>query len=69
MPPPHKQADSVIHKNHWLAPDLLVNRYEVVWHNDKKGRSCPFLKETAGEKREWKIFNIHVHNKKIENFV
>ncbi len=60
---------NIIHKNHWLAPDLLLNRYEIVWQLDTQNRNCPFLKEVSGEKREWKLFNIHVHNKKIEDFI
>ncbi len=66
----HKNyGEPVIHKNHWLAPDLFDGNYDIVWREDKQGRRCPFIKSTVGEQREWKLFNIHVHNKKIEDFV
>jgi len=68
--PAHKDCGKpVIHKNHWLAPDLAANTYEIVWRPDSENRRCPFLKETSGEEREWKIANLHVHCKRIEDFV
>lgn len=68
MPSPHKSGPGVIHRNHWIAPDLLAKRYEIIWKKDGLGRKLPFIKEMFNEKKEWRIFSLHIHCKDIVKF-
>lgn len=55
--------------HHWAGPDLLKRRYEIVWHVDENDRRCPYVKSRFGDEREWKLNNLHIHSKRIRDFV
>ena len=47
----------------YIGKKLLSGEYNVIFHEKK----CPFLIDKNGNKS--KIYNLHIHSKKLENFI
>lgn len=64
---PHGGGPGTTFVHHWVGPDLRSGRYTIEWDTDAQGRRCPFLcSPTEGR---WKLANLHIHTKKIKDFV
>lgn len=47
--------------------DFRADQYEYVWITDEVGRRYPTIKDKDG--RQWKIANLHIHCKRLHEFV
>lgn len=47
--------------------DFRADQYEYVWITDDVGRRYPTIKDKEG--RQWKIANLHIHCKRLHEFV
>lgn len=52
--------------SHYVGQELLNKRYKIVWESQKEGR-VPFVMGIDGQKT--KLNNLHIHSKKLENFL
>jgi len=59
-------ADQLQH--HWIGKEMYPERkYEYLWETDDKGRRCPFIVDKHGNK--YKLNNLHVHCKRVREFM
>jgi hypothetical protein len=56
-------------RHHWVGPDLLNGRFRLEWRTDDSNRACPVVIDQSPGGREWKLNNLHVHCKRIQDFV
>ena len=68
MPKPHKSGPGVILRDHWIAPDLKAETYEIEWGTEGDGIRRPWLRD-ARTGRRCPLFNLHIHCKKISDYV
>jgi hypothetical protein len=54
--------------HHWLGRDLASGRFALVWEKDAQGRRIPFVSDRA-DGRRWRLNNLHIHSKRIGDFV
>jgi hypothetical protein len=54
--------------HHWLGRDLASGRFALAWENDEQGRRIPFVSDQA-DGRRWRLNNLHIHSKRIGDFV
>jgi hypothetical protein len=66
---PHGRGPGAAFPHHWIGPDLLSGRYALVWRLDEHCRRFPAVIDRHGGDREWKLNNLHVHCKRIGEFV
>lgn len=56
-------------RHHWVGPDLLNGRFTLDWRSDDAGRRVPLIRDESQGGREWKLNNLHIHCKRIRDFV
>lgn len=61
-------APGVSFPYHWIGPDLRKGRFRVEWRMDERERRFPVVIDRRHENREWKLNNLHVHSKRIDDF-
>jgi hypothetical protein len=66
---PHGDGAGVAFPHHWIGPDLLSGRFTLEWCTDDSGRRFPLVCDQSPGGRKWKLNNLHIHCKKIQNFV
>jgi hypothetical protein len=66
---PNGHAPGVAFPHHWLGPDLAKGRFEVEWHLDEQWRRVPYVIDRYHENRRWRLNNLHVHCKRIVDFI
>jgi hypothetical protein len=54
--------------HHWLGRDLASGRFALVWTKDEQARRIPQLSDRA-DGRTWRLNNLHIHAKRIGDFV
>jgi len=47
--------------------DFRADQFEYVWMTDEAGRRYPTIADKNG--RPWKIMNLHIHCKRLQNFI
>lgn len=65
---PNGHKPGICFPHHWVGAELAHKRYSIFWKTDDFGRICPFIKSNFDDK-VYKINNLHIHSKRIENFV
>jgi hypothetical protein len=65
---PQGHPPGVTFPHHWIGRDLANGRYALAWENDGQGRRIPFVSDRA-DGRRWRLNNLHVHSKRIGDFV
>jgi hypothetical protein len=66
---PHGHGPGIAFREHWIGPDLLSGRFVLDWRRDDAGCRLPFVVDRINGDREWKLNNLHIHCKRIEDFV
>jgi hypothetical protein len=66
---PHGHGPGTAFRHQWIGPDLLSGRYVLDWRTGDAGRRLPFVVDRSNGGREWKLNNLHIHCKRIEDFV
>jgi hypothetical protein len=55
-------------QHHWIGREMYpIRKYEYLWEYDDKGRRCLFIVDKFGNK--FKLINLHVHCKRIREFM
>lgn len=59
-------ADELQH--HWIGKEMFPERkYEYLWKDDEQGRRCIFIVDK--NKNSYKLNNLHVHCKRLQEFM
>lgn len=66
---PHGDGPGFSAAHHWIGHDLCAGRYSIAWEIDELGRKVPFVTAHEDPNAKWPIFNLHIHSKKITDFV
>ena len=66
---PHGDGSGFSASHHWIGNDLRAGRYQVLWRTDDIGRRVPVVVAERDSAAEWPLFNLHIHSKKISDFV
>ncbi len=66
---PNGHPPGVAFRHHWAGPDLLNGRFRLEWRTDDCRRAYPAVIDQCDGGREWKLNNLHVHCKRIQDFV
>jgi hypothetical protein len=65
---PHGEGPGFSAPHHWIGNDLRKGRYALVWGSDEAGRRVPHV-ECVDTHYRWPLFNLHIHCKRIAEFV
>lgn len=66
---PHGDGPGATFRHHWIGPDLQDGRFTLNWCTDHAGRRFPVVIDRRHDEREWKLNNLHIHCKRIRDFV
>jgi len=66
---PHGEGPGFSASHHWLGNDLRLGRYQIRWTTDTEGRRVPHVTAPNDGSGEWPLFNLHIHSKKMSDFV
>lgn len=66
---PHGEGPGFCASHHWIGNDLHHHRYAIAWDMDRRGRRVPFITSREAPGVRWPLFNLHVHSKRIADFV
>jgi hypothetical protein len=66
---PHGLTAGAAFEHHWVGRELLQKRFTLSWNKDEAGRSCPFIRSTDNSNKTGKLANLHIHSKKLVNFM
>jgi hypothetical protein len=66
---PHGDGPGFSASHHWIGHDLHSGRYSIEWSRDGEGRRVPEVVSDGHAPARWPLFNLHVHSKKISEFI
>jgi hypothetical protein len=66
---PGGDGPGIAYRYHWIGRDLLDGRFAIEWEQDHEGRRIPRVIDRYDGGRAWKLNNLHVHSKRLEDFV
>ena len=63
---PHGHLPGCSFDHHWIGSSLKNNIYNVIFDNDKYGRKVPYV---VFNHKKYKLNNLHIHCKKLKDFM
>jgi len=64
----HGHPSGIAFPHHWLGRDLASGRFALIWNHDEQGRRVPSVSDRM-DGRIWRLNNLHIHSKRIRDFV